>query len=143
LGLAGPCLFEVRAAALRAADEFLSIPFEVEELVARALALVRRPSSGPGQARAGGFGIDFGRRTVQVDGRNLPLTLREFDVVSALIERPGEVVSRQELAARIGSVAARGSNIVDVHVSRIREKLGARASAIETVRGIGYRFRAS
>jgi DNA-binding response OmpR family regulator len=133
-----------RAQALRVgADDFLSIPFELEELVARAFALVRRASSGPRHARAGVFLVDFGRRQISIDGQSIALTLHEYDVLAALIERAGEVVSRQDLAARTSSAAARDSNIVDVHVSRIREKLGAHAALIETVRGIGYRFRRS
>jgi DNA-binding response OmpR family regulator len=144
LCVAGPSSMMDRAAALRGgADEFLSIPFEAEELVVRAHALVRRASSGPRSARAGPFLVDLGRRQISVDGRIIALTLREFDVLSALIERTGEVVSRQELAARIASTAGRESNIVDVHVSRIREKLGEHAGSIETVRGTGYRFRES
>jgi DNA-binding response OmpR family regulator len=133
-----------RARALRVgADDFLSIPFELEELAAYAFALVRRASSGPRHARAGVFLVDFGRRHIFVDGRSIALTLHEYDVLAALIERAGEVVSRQDLAARTSSAAARDSNIADVHVSRIREKLGAHAAVIETVRGIGYRFRSS
>jgi DNA-binding response OmpR family regulator len=144
LAVSGPCALEERAGALRAgADEFLSMPFEAEELVVRAFALVRRASSGPRHSRVGAFLVDFGRRQVFAEGKSIPLTLREYDVLSTLIERAGEVVTRQELAERTSSTAARDSNIVDVHVSRIREKLGARASSIETVRGIGYRFRES
>jgi DNA-binding response OmpR family regulator len=142
LGIAGSCPWEERTAALRAgADELLSIPFEAEELVVRAFTLVRRASSVPGQARAGAFVVNFALRQLSVDGRIIPLTLREFDVLAALIERAGEVVTRKELAARIASTASSESNIVDDHVSRLRDKLGAHASAIETVRGIGYRFR--
>jgi hypothetical protein len=72
--------------------------------------------------------------------RRVALTLREFDVLAMLIERAGEVVTRRELALRIDSTASSGSNIVDVHMSRIPDKLGDHASAIETVRGVGYRF---
>jgi DNA-binding response OmpR family regulator len=133
-----------RAQALRAgADDFLGIPFELEELVARAFALVRRASSGPRHARAGEFLVDFGRRQIFIDGQAIALTLHEYDVLATLIDRAGEVVTRQELAARTSSTAARESNIVDVHVSRIREKLGARAALSETVRRIGYRLRPS
>jgi DNA-binding response OmpR family regulator len=143
LGVTASCSREAKTAALRAgADEFMSIPFEAEELVVRAFTLLRRASSGPGQARAGLFLVNFGVRQVFVDGRSIALTLREFDVLAALIEHTGKVVTREELAARTASNAARESNIIDVHVSRLRDKLGAHASAIETVRGIGYRFRA-
>jgi DNA-binding response OmpR family regulator len=144
LGVSGPCALEERTGALRAGiDEFLSIPFEPEELVLRALALVRRASAAPRHSWAGGFLVDFGRRQVFVKGQAISFTLHEYDIMAALIERAGEVVTRQELAARAASAAVRESNIVDVHVSRIREKLGVHATVIETVRGIGYRFRPS
>jgi DNA-binding response OmpR family regulator len=142
LGVSGPCTMEERAAALRAgADEIISIPFEGEELVVRAGALVRRASSGPRRASAGAFVIDFGRRLISVEGQQVALTLGEYDVLVTLIERAGEVVTRQDLASRAAPSATRESNIVNVHVSRIREKLGPHAGAIETIRGIGYRFR--
>jgi DNA-binding response OmpR family regulator len=142
LGVSRPCSLEDRAGALRAgADDFLTIPFEAEELVVRAMTLVRRASSGPRHAWAGPFVVDFARRLVLVEGQSIPLTLGEYDILATLIERAGEVVTRQDLAERAASAAGRHSNIVNVHVSRIREKLGTRASVIETVRGIGYRFR--
>jgi DNA-binding response OmpR family regulator len=149
LGIPVLCVCGVSAPGDRAqallvgADDFLSIPFELEELLARAFALVRRASSGPRHARTGVFLVDFGRRQIFVDGRSIALTLHEYDVLATLIERTGEVVTRQELATRTSSSAARESNIVDVHVSRIREKLGVHAAVIETVRGIGYRLRPS
>jgi two-component system OmpR family response regulator len=143
LAVSGPCAPDLRAACLRAgADEFISVPFDIEELVARAFALVRRAASGRRLVRAGPFLLDLARRQVFVDGNRVALTLSEFDILAALMERPGEVVPRKELAARTGSVAGRASNIVDVHVSRIRDALGRRAPSVETVRGLGYRFRA-
>jgi DNA-binding response OmpR family regulator len=143
LCVSGPAPLADRSGALKAgADDFLHIPFEIDELVARAVALVRRSSSGPRHVRAGVFVVDFARRQVFVEGQTVSMTLHEYDVLAALIEHAGEVVTRQELAARTSSVAAPESNIVDVHVSHIREKLGAHAGAIETVRGVGYRFRA-
>lgn len=141
LAISGPGPFSLRTAALRAgADEFLSMPFEVEELAARAFALLRLSTRG-GPLRAGAFVVDSARRRVLVNGGVVPLTLREYDVFAALIAGGGGVVARPALAACIGSTAASESNIVDVLVSRIRDKLGDHASAIETVRGLGYRFR--
>ena len=69
----------------------------------------------------------------------MALTLREYDLLSALVERSGEVVTRRELASQVASGAE--SNAVDVHMSRIRDKLGSHAATIETVRGLGYRLR--
>jgi DNA-binding response OmpR family regulator len=142
LCVSGPCAPSDRASALKAgADDFLSVPFDIEELAARAIALVRRASSAPGQVRAGAFVVDIGRRQVLVDGQSIPLTLHEFDILAMLIEHQGETVTRSDLAARASSSAGPDSNVVDVHVSRIREKLGDRAGALQTVRGVGYRLR--
>jgi DNA-binding response OmpR family regulator len=145
LALSGPCETSHRSAALRAgADDFLSMPFEVEELVARSLALVRRASSGSRYARIGPFAVDLARRQVVLRDRQLGLTLREYDLLSRLIERAGEVVTRRELESQATpSAGSTDSNVIDVHMSRIREKLGADAGYIETVRGLGYRLRCS
>jgi DNA-binding response OmpR family regulator len=144
LAVSGPCDTQRRASALRAgADEFLSIPFEVDELVARAFALVRRASSGSRRAHAGVFTVDFARRQIFAGGRPVVLTLREYDLLTMLIERSGEVVTRRELAGSAVSGSESESNVVDVHMSRIREKLGKCAAQIQTVRGLGYRLRRS
>ena len=141
LGISGPCETRHGSAALRAgADEFLGIPFDAEELVARASALVRRASCRSRQARVGPISVDFARRKIFVEGRLVPLTLREYDLLAMLIDRVGQVVTRRELA---GEMATDGGNlkVLDVHMSRIRDKVGAQAGRIETVRGIGYRLR--
>ena len=145
LALAGLCEPRHRAAALRAgADGFLVMPFDAEELAATAAALVRRASSRTRRARVGPFEVDFAGRRVFVDGRRIALTLREYDSISTLLERAGEVVTRAELAELMTATALGGeSNVVGVHVSRIRDKLGPQGARIETVRGIGYRLRAS
>jgi DNA-binding response OmpR family regulator len=143
LAISGACDTGHRAAALRAgADDFMSVPFEVDEFVARALALVRRASAGSRYARSGPFAVDRARRQIVVSGRTIALTLREYDLLSALIGRPGEVVTRKDLeAAAAPTIGGTESNAIDVHMSRIREKLGAEAGFIETVRGLGYRLR--
>ncbi len=145
LAVSGPCNARQRVAALQAgADDFLSMPLDSEELVARVLALVRRASSRSRHARAGVFALDFTRRDVFIDGRRVALTLREFDLLAALVDRAGQVVTRRELACLATTGPTKGnSNAVDVHVSRIRDKLGTHAACIETVRGIGYRLRPS
>ena len=141
LAMSGPCEAGHGAAALRrGADDFLGVPFDVEELVARASALVRRASCRARQARVGPISVDFARRQIFVDGRHVPLTLREYDLLAMLIDRVGQVVTRREL---VGDLAATASKlkVLDVHMSRIRDKVGAQAGRIETVRGIGYRLR--
>jgi DNA-binding response OmpR family regulator len=143
LAISGPCEARRRAGALRAgADEFLSMPFEVDELVARAVALVRRASSRARQARAGPLAVDYGRRQVFVQGRAITLTLREYDLVATLVEHAGEVVARSALAGN-GTSTAGELKALDVHMSRIRQKIGTLGRCIETVRGVGYKLRAS
>lgn len=144
LGLSGPCDPQQRALAVRAgADEFLSMPFDADDVATRGQSLVRRGSSRAGYARVGPFAVDLWRREVFVEDRALSLTPREYDMFVMLVERSGEVVTRQDLAARIAKGAQAGeSNVVDVHMSRIRDKLGPHASQVETVRGKGYRLRA-
>jgi DNA-binding response OmpR family regulator len=141
LAISGPTPPALRTAALRAgADEFMSIPFEVEELSARAFALLRLSTRG-GVLRAGPFVVDPVSRRILVGSDRVVLTLSEYDVFVALIASAGNVVTRRTLATRVGSTASLDSNIVDVLVSRIRDKLGAHAAVVETVRGVGYRFR--
>ena len=144
LAVSGACEMRQRAGALRAgADDFLGVPFEVEEFVARAFALVRRASSGSRHARAGPFSVDYARRQILVGGQSLALTLREYDLLAKLIERAGEVVTRRELSGETASGQEGESNVVDVHMSRIRDKLGTHAVHVETVRGLGYRLKQS
>jgi DNA-binding response OmpR family regulator len=141
LALSGPCGPRRRAAALRAgADDFLSIPFDIDEVVAHVVALVRRASTRARQARAGPFCVDFARRQIAVEGRAVPLTLREFDVLATLVDHVGAVVARRCLVGRADPSAGE-LKAIDVHMSRIRDKIGAHGRLIETVRGVGYRLR--
>jgi DNA-binding response OmpR family regulator len=141
--VSGPCDAVHRATALRAgADDFMGIPFEVDELVARAFALVRRASAGSRYARVGPFALDLARRQIVLRERKLMLTVREYDLLSTLIDRAGEVVNRKDLEASAArTVGGAESNAIDVHMSRIRDKLGSDAISIETVRGLGYRLK--
>jgi DNA-binding response OmpR family regulator len=123
------------------ADDFLVKPFEVEELVARVKALVRR-GAGFGTLRCGALVLDRVGRRATVDGAPLTLTAREFALISRLARKAGETVTRTELLGHVWETRFDpGSNLVEVHVSRVRDKLGAHAWMIETVRGIGYRLR--
>jgi DNA-binding response OmpR family regulator len=88
--------------------------------------------------------VDFARRQILVERLPVQLTLREYDLLAKLIERAGEVVARRELTGLTAAASIDGeSNAVDVHISRIRDKLGPHGSRIETVRGVGYRLRRS
>lgn len=88
-----------------------------------------------------GLELDLARRVVRVDGREASLTRREFDLLAYLHQRRGVALSRRELMARVwGSGYLAGDRTVDVHVRRVRVKLGRHADRLRTLRGYGYRF---
>ncbi len=123
------------------ADDYLVKPFEVEELVARIHALLRR-SSGHARLELGSLSLDRSGRRAVLDGKPLELTAREFGLLLHLAHRAGRVVTRSELLSQVWSIKFDPeSNVVEVHVSRLREKLGRWNWMIETVRGRGYRLR--
>jgi len=129
------------------ADDYLPKPFHAQELLARIAALARRGAAQPtGPAhdvfRVGALRLDARARTAHLATRELGLTGAEFDVLRALVERAGRVVSRERLMelAR-GSEFAAFDRAVDVHISSIRKKLGDNPQSprwIRTVRGVGY-----
>jgi DNA-binding response OmpR family regulator len=125
------------------ADDYLVKPFEVEELVARIYALLRRSSSPASLSLAlGPLQLDRSGRRALVDGKPLELTARELALLLHLADQSDRVVTRRELLSQVWSVDVdSGSNVVDVHISRLRDKLGALDWMIETVRGRGYRLR--
>ncbi|HEX8952195.1 MAG TPA: response regulator transcription factor, partial [Polyangia bacterium] len=123
------------------ADDYVVKPFEVEELLARVHALLRR-SSGHAQLRLGPLELDRGGRRALLDGDPLDLTAREFALLLHLAHRSDRVVTRTELLSQAWSVRLDPeSNVVEVHISRLRDKLGKYQWMIETVRGKGYRLR--
>jgi len=108
---------------------------------ARVRALLRR-AVGARRLDLGPLRVDFTERKVSLDGATLDLTSKEYALLLHLAHRIDRVVSRTELIAQVwGSSFDPGSNLVDVHVSRLREKLGDAAWMIETQRGVGYRLR--
>jgi two-component system OmpR family response regulator len=124
------------------ADDYLSKPFHMEELLARLRALIRRAN---GQAspmlQCGAVALDTRSGRVTVAGSPIALTSHEFKVLSYLMHRPGSVVSRSELTEHIyAQDFDRDSNTIEVFVGRLRRKLPA--ELIETVRGMGYRLTA-
>lgn len=122
------------------ADDHLGKPFDLEELAARLRAVVRRGQgrSVPGLAW-GGLVLDPARREVTLDGAPVSLSRREFAVLEALMERPGIILSREDLQERLyGWLDEVESNTVEVHVHKLRAKLWR--DVIRTVRGIGYRM---
>jgi len=131
-----------RVTGLRAgADDYLMKPFEIDELLARMEALSRRAVEPP-VSRIVDLELDRVRREVRVAGVLIALTAREYTLVAYLAEHKGEALSRIDLFTRVwGLVADPGTGVLEVHVSRLREKLGDRKDIIETVRGVGYRLK--
>jgi two-component system, OmpR family, alkaline phosphatase synthesis response regulator PhoP len=131
------------------ADDYVTKPFSPRELVARVRAVSRRGRAGDDTAgqpmRAGDLEIDRQRFEVKMKGRLVELTRKEFDLLAALVRAPGRVFGREELLDLVwGQDGFVEPRTVDVHVARLRAKfIAARAPepGIETVRGVGYRFR--
>jgi DNA-binding response OmpR family regulator len=124
------------------ADDYVAKPFDIDELVARMRAVLRRRGN-PALDRLsyGDVELDLGRREASRDGRGLPLTATEFDLLAHLVRYPRQVHSRQALHRAIwGHDTTGDSNVVDVHVGHLRRKLGGPAM-IHTVRGFGFTLR--
>jgi DNA-binding response OmpR family regulator len=129
------------------ADDYITKPFSIREFRSRIRALLRRAALGAeGGNRdviaVGGLEIDLSRRLVELDGRRIDLTYVEFELLRALVAKPGRVFSRQALLQGLwGDYAYREPRTIDVHIRHLREKLGE-PELIQTVRGVGYRTRA-
>jgi two-component system, OmpR family, phosphate regulon response regulator PhoB len=129
------------------ADDYVTKPFSPRELVLRVSAVLRRAQSpavaGGGRTlRAGPIIVDLNALRVAIDGTELELTPTEYRLLITLMERRGRVQTRQQLLENAWDIHARiETRTVDMHVQRLRSKLGEYGSLIETVRGFGYRFR--
>jgi len=127
------------------ADDYITKPFSMRELVLRAEAILKRTRERPetpGVLRFAGVLIDPDRHRVEVDGRPLKLTATEFRLLHQLAANAGKVLTREVLLDRVWGYTYEGySRTVDTHVRRLRMKLGGAGRLIETLRGVGYRFR--
>lgn len=129
------------------ADDYLTKPFSPRELVLRVSAVLRRaqalPVAGSSRTlRGGGITVDLNALNVSVDGQTIDMTPTEYRLLVSLLERRGRVQNRQQLLEAAWDVHARiETRTVDMHVQRLRSKLGNAGHWIETVRGFGYRFR--
>lgn len=125
------------------ADDFISKPFGMMELVARVRAVLRRTGeeSGGKEYFVGNAVIRPEKHQVLVDGKEVQLTYKEFELLCLLLENRGKVLSRGTLLDRVwGSGMDRENRTLDVHIRTLRAKLGDAGSCIETVRGVGYKI---
>ena len=125
------------------ADDYLCKPFGMMEMVSRVKAVLRRakPSEKNALLVQGDISIDPKRHNVTANGREIALTLKEYDLLKLLMESNGQVFTREALLSSVWGVDFVGeSRTVDVHIGTLRTKLGSAGSQIQTVRGVGYKM---
>jgi DNA-binding response OmpR family regulator len=128
------------------ADDYVTKPFSPRELTARVKAVLRRTEGTADTVTplaCGPLSLDPAAREARVDGREIALTQREFDLLEYLLRHPGQVISRRRLLEQVWDYASMGeTRTVEVHVAQVRRKLG-RPELIRTVRGVGYKIAAA
>ena len=125
------------------ADDYLSKPFGMMEMMSRVRAVLRRagPKAPPQALRTGGLELDLEGCAAYVDGARSALTRKEYLLLRTLMERPGRVFTRGQLLEAVWGTDHMGeTRTVDVHIATLRTKLGEYGRQIETVRGLGYRM---
>ena len=125
------------------ADDYIAKPFGMMEMVSRVKAVLRRyvKEDKSSELTNGLITMDIARHMVFVNGEEVVLTYKEFEVLHKLMERPGQVFTREQLLTDIwGYDFAGETRTVDVHIRTLRQKLGSASTVIETVRGVGYRI---
>lgn len=124
------------------ADDYIAKPFSVRELLARVRAVLRRADEGPAEIYDDGrLMIDFDDVRASCDQVVIKLTNKEFSLLCALAKKRGRVVTRQQLLDQVWGYSYYGdARTLDVHIRRLRQKLGGCSDCIETVVGVGYRF---
>ena len=123
-------------------DEYISKPFSPKILVARVEAILKRTNPDAKEIREyGGIVIDAEGRTVTVDGKQIEMSLREYELLKYLVDNQSIALSRDKILNNVWNYDYYGdSRTIDSHIKKIRHKLGKRGKYIETIRGIGYKF---
>ena len=125
------------------ADDYLTKPFGMMEMISRVKAVLRRcaPVEEPPLLRVGALSLNLAEHTVTADDRRVALTLKEYELLRLFMQHPGRVYSRDQLLAKVWEEDDIGeTRTVDVHIGTLRTKLGACGDYIRTVRGVGYRL---
>ena len=123
-------------------DEYISKPFSPKILVARVDAILKRTTADVSEVKDyAGIEIDKEGRTVKVDGKNIELSLREYELLIYLIENKNIALSRDKILNNVWNYDYYGdSRTIDSHIKKIRHKLGKKGKYIQTIRGVGYKF---